>query len=110
VHLSEPVSKFCFFPDEPVDCGQSAATGHQMSQLLPGLLSCRSGSENTQNASSSCSQFIKELCQESRAVEWEEPEFTDNVGVTSVMASQLPGQRLGLGRQATHLPYCFLLS
>jgi hypothetical protein len=42
-------------------------------------------------------------------VEWEEPEFTDNVGVTSVMASQLPGQRLGLGRQATHLPYYFLL-
>ncbi len=44
--LSEPGSKFCFFPDEPVDRGQSAATSHQMSQLLPGLLSCRSGSEN----------------------------------------------------------------
>ncbi len=44
--LSEPGSKLSFFPDEPVDCGQSAATGHQMSQLLPGLLSCGSGSEN----------------------------------------------------------------
>ncbi len=36
-------------------------------------------------------------------MEWEEPEFTDNVGVTSVMASQLPGQRLGLGRQGPHI-------
>ncbi len=43
-------------------------------------------------------------------MEWEEPEFTDNVGVTSVMASQLPGQRLGLGRQAKHLSHYFLLS
>jgi hypothetical protein len=65
--------------------------------------------QTKQNAPSSSRQFIKELYQESRAVEWEEPEFTDNVGVTSVMASQLPGQRLGLGRQATLLPPPLLL-
>ncbi len=48
-------------------------------------------------------RFTRSTClQESRAVEWEEPEFSDNVGVTSVMASQLPGQHLGLGRKAGH--------
>jgi hypothetical protein len=30
------------------------------------------------------------------------PQQLDNVGVTSVMASQLPGQHLGLGRKAGH--------
>ena len=47
--------------------------------------------------------------QENRAVEWDEPEFSDNVGVTSVMASQLPGQHLGLGRQGSTLPTTTIL-
>jgi len=36
--------------------------------------------------------------EDKKAGKWEEPEFFDNVGVTSVLASQLPGQQLGVGR------------
>ena len=38
------------------------------------------------------------MYKDERKVNWDEPEFQDNVGVTSVLASQLPGQNLGLGR------------